>query len=81
MAKCVAPPKLKAALPKLTKGDTREILRHIVILPMIEVDKSLSQEELGDAFLSGKKTGFTKKEVMEDIKKLVKQIDAVIEKD
>ena len=70
---------LDDALAKLTREDKLEILRHIVILPMIEVDKSLSQEELGDALLSGKKMGFSKEEVQAEIDPLVKSVGAVIE--
>ena len=72
---------LKDVLAKLTKQDKLEILRHIVILPMIEVDKSLSQEELGDALLSGKKLGFSEEEVRAEVEALVDEMDAVIEEE
>ncbi len=70
---------LQDALAKLSLDDKLEILRHIVILPMIEVDKSMSQEELGDALLSGKKLGFPDKKVKAEIDALVKSVGAVIE--
>ncbi len=71
---------LQDALAKLTADDKLAILAEVVILPMIEVDKSLSQEELGDAILAGKKLGFTKAAVMTQVKALVKKLGAVIEK-
>ena len=70
---------LEDALAKLNQDDKLEILRHVVILPMIEVDKSLSQEELGDALLSGKKMGFAEADVKSEIDALVKSVGAVIE--
>ena len=81
MTEYQAPPELEAALAKLSAEDKREILRHIVILPMIEEDKSLSVEEQGDAELSGKKMGFTKEEVWSEIKPLVESVGGVIEKE
>lgn len=72
---------LSSALDKLTDSDKLEILRHVVILPMIEEDKSLSQEELGDALLSGKKMGFAKEKIIAEINDLVAEVGAVIEKD
>ena len=70
---------LEDALAKLNQDDKLEILRHVVILPMIEVDKSLSQEELGDALFSGKKMGFAEADVKSEIDALVKSVGAVIE--
>ena len=70
---------LEDALAKLTKEDKLAILQNIVIRPMIEVDKSLSQEELGDALLAGGKLGFTPKEIQEQVDALVAEIGAVIE--
>ena len=72
---------IKDVLAKLTLDDKKEILRHIVILPMIEDDKSLSQEELEDIKASGHKLGFDSNAIMSEVETLVKQIGAVIEKE
>ena len=69
---------LDETLAKLTRDDKLEILRHIVILPMIEVDKDLSEDELGDALLSGKKMGFTEDEVRAEIVPLVQSVGATM---
>ncbi len=69
---------LQSVLAKLSEEDKREILVHLIILPTIELDKSLSQEELSNILLSGKKMGFTEKETKSAVDKEVKAIGAVI---
>ena len=71
---------LDAGLAVLTKDFKRQILRHVIILPMVLEDKSLSQEELGDAVLAGAALGFTRAVVGRDVNELVKAVGAVIEK-
>ena len=72
---------LKDVLKKLTNEDKKTLLTEVVILPMIEDDKSLSQEEYGDAMTAGTKLGFSKEEIDAEIQALVKQVGAVIEQD
>ena len=70
---------LQEALAKLTAEDKKAILAEVIILPTIEVDKSLSKEEYGDILLAGKKLGFTEEEIKAEIDVQVKKVGAVIE--
>lgn len=72
---------IEAALAKLTRDDKMEILREIVIRPMVEEDQSLSQEELGDALLAGSKMGFSESEIRQEIDAVVQQEGAIIEEE
>ena len=70
---------LQEALAKLTVEDKKAILAEVIILPTIEVDKSLSKEEYGDILLAGKKLGFSEEEIKAEIDVQVKKVGAVIE--
>jgi len=72
---------LKDVLGKLTTEDKKTLLAEVVILPMIEDDKSLSQEEYGDAMTAGRKLGFSEEEIDAEIQVLVKHVGAVIERE